>query len=292
MVHLAGPVWLVTGQNKGRFPRCHGILIRDRDTVLIDPGTGPRPLKQIIEESPPDLVLLTHTHLDHCAQAHLFPRADILVPRPGLETAGDLDLLAERFVGPEVRELWLRDLREGTSFQNFKPSGAFDPWQEIRVGRALIRVIPAPGHTRDHCLFHLPQWDLLVSADMDLTKFGPWYGNPESDLKQTRESIKKARELKPRLVASSHRPPVTRDLDQAFDRYGAVLDERNDRLLDLLRTERDWPELLASRFVYGRSGGLDSRLQDYFERQMLTQHLDELMEQGRVARSPRGYQAI
>lgn len=264
-------------------------MIRDRDTALIDPGTGPRPLKQIIEECPPDLVLITHTHVDHCSQAHMFPRADVLVPRPGLETAGDIDLLAERFVGPEVRDLWLQELQGGTEFRNFKPSGAFDPWQEIKVGRTLVRVIPAPGHTEDHCLFHLPEWDLLVSADMDLTSFGPWYGNPEGDLKQTRESIQMAKKLAPRLVVSAHRPPITQDLDQAFDRYAAVLERRNAFLLDLLREERTLDELLASRFVYDRAGGLDSRLLDYFERNMLVQHLDELVERGRAARGSQGY---
>jgi glyoxylase-like metal-dependent hydrolase (beta-lactamase superfamily II) len=292
LIHVKGPVWLVQGERKGRFPRCHGVLIRDKETALIDPGSGPEPLRRLLEEVTPEVVLCTHTHLDHCSQAHMFPRADILVPSLARESAGQISKMAKRFVPETLAEQWERDLVAVTGYRDFQATGYFDHYQSIRIGDTVLEVIPAPGHTVDHCLFFLPQWGMLISADLDLTSFGPWYGNPESDLEQLRESIQRAKDLRPSMVVSAHRRPVSENLEVEFQNYEAVLDRRNDQLCEFLSQERPWPEVVNAHLIYGKARQLSEEVRDFFEERMLVQHLAELMAQGRVERGTMGYHSL
>ena len=48
--------------------------------------------------------------------------------------------------------------------------------------RCRVRVIHAPGHTRGHSLFHVEPDDVLYLGDIDLSSFGPYYGDAWSSL--------------------------------------------------------------------------------------------------------------
>jgi glyoxylase-like metal-dependent hydrolase (beta-lactamase superfamily II) len=291
LVQVEGPVWMVLGEGHGRFPRSHSVLIRDRETVLIDTGPGLEVLRELRETVRVDRVLNTHAHPDHAAGNFLFADREVLVPAPALDTAGDLVKLSERFfVEPEVRGPWREFVRREMGFQDQRPTGAFSDGDELSVGDTRLVVVHTPGHSVDHCCFWLPDLELLVGADIDLTAWGPWYGHVESDLGELRSSVERVKALRPRVLVSSHRPPVRRDVLASLDTWAAVLGQREARLLDFLATERTWNEIVEAALVYGRFPYVPDVMRSW-EGQMIGKHLAEVLDRGAVTRTERGFVA-
>lgn len=291
-LHVKGPVWLLIGQRRGRFPFCHGVLIKDRTaTALVDPGCGLEQLKPLAASGEVDLVINSHTHPDHCAGNHLFQDSDILVPRQAWREAGRKDLLSKRLTtSPEAARVWMKFVEREMGFQEHRPSASFVPEQEIKVGDTIIRVMHTPGHTKDHCCLYLPQHDILLSADIDLTSFGPYYGHRESDLQLLRDSVARVKELNPAVMVSSHREPLFEGIPQALDAFLEPLKTREQALLALLATEHSLAELVEASPIYGGHPFYPELLADW-EGQMITKHLEELVAQSRIQATERGFLA-
>jgi hydroxyacylglutathione hydrolase len=106
-------------------------------SVLIDPGADPEGLLELLAESEPSAILLTHTHPDHVGVLEEM-RARLKVPvmaHPGPHFEG-MALEADR---------WLHD------------------GDEVRVGRYTVRVYHTPGHIDD--LVCLALWDEAGQGD-------------------------------------------------------------------------------------------------------------------------------
>jgi glyoxylase-like metal-dependent hydrolase (beta-lactamase superfamily II) len=288
-VHVDGPVWMVLGEGHGRFPRSHSVLIRDRETALIDTGPGLAVLRQLREQVAIDRVLHTHSHPDHSAGGFFFADLEILYPEAAADSAGNLKALSQRFfTEPEIRAPWREFVRHEMGFRDQPPTATYGPDQELRVGDTLLRVIHTPGHSLDHCCLHLPDQDILIAADIDLTPFGPWYGHPESDLDELRRSVAAVKALKPKILVSAHRPPVRKNVSQALDAWISILDQREARLLEFLSEDRTWSEIVEAALVYGRFPYVPQIMRSW-EGQMIGKHLTELLERGEVYETTRGF---
>lgn len=291
LIHVVGPVHLLVAENKGRFPRGHCVVIKDRETAMVDTGAGIKLMEPWAEPGRVDLVLNTHTHPDHTAGNYLFTGREILVPEQAHQEAGRIHALSERFAEPgDLAAQWRAMVRREMEFVDHQPTGSFAPDQEIKVGRTILRVIHAPGHTKDHCLFYLPQHNAVLSSDIDLIPFGPWYGHRESSLEQTRRSIEGLMALGPKVVVPAHRPPLFEGIDQALRDFLAVIDQRNERILSFLATERSMDQMLDAALIYGGYPYAPD-LMRYWEGLMLVEHLKELAGQGRVQETERGWVA-
>lgn len=290
LIQVEGPVWLLIGQKRGGFPFCHGVVIRDRGvTALIDPGCGPQVLQPLAASGRVDLVINSHTHPDHSSGNHFFTGTEILIPQAARAYGGSKVKLSERFAEPgPLARLWREFATKSMGFEDYQPTGGFAPGQEITIGSTVLEVVATPGHTADHCCFWLPQHGILLSADIDLTPFGPFYGHRESSLEQVRASVEKVRGLRPRIMVSAHRMPLSRDLDQALDRYLGVLDRREQRIINCLARERSLAELVAGSPIYG---GHSSRpeLTRYWEGRMIEYHLALLLARGHIQATSKGY---
>ena len=91
-------MYLVPGDNQGKFPYSHSFLITDETTVLIDTGCGIGTLKGLKKEYKIDYIINSHTHPDHSSGNWLFRDRPIFVPEGGFNTSGDLELLSKRYV--------------------------------------------------------------------------------------------------------------------------------------------------------------------------------------------------
>lgn len=100
-----------------------------RQSVLIDPGADPEKLIELLADSDPCAILLTHSHLDHVgALGEVRTRLDVpVMAHPGPNFA-KMGLQADR---------WLSH------------------GDEIGVGQCTIRVYHTPGHTSDLVCFAL-----------------------------------------------------------------------------------------------------------------------------------------
>jgi glyoxylase-like metal-dependent hydrolase (beta-lactamase superfamily II) len=123
-------------------------------------------------------------------------------------------------------------------------------------------------------------------GDIDLSGFGPYYGDATSSLAQFRATLARLPEVPARVwVTSHHRGVLTERAKflEALGAFAAKLDAREQRLLGLLAGRpRTLDELVACRLLY--PPGHQDIWVDEAERRSISQHLDELLAAGRVAR--------
>ncbi len=221
-------IFLVQGENRGRFPYSHSILIVDEDVVLVDTGCGIETLKKLREEYDIEYVINSHTHPDHSAGNWVFKDKHIYVPEEGFGTSGDIVALSKRFVNDELSQKWQKFIKETLNFKDCRPTDSYNSKTTFKFGKTTFKPIYTPGHTKDHYCFYEPRERILFSFDYDLTSF-PWYGHRESSIPEFKESAKKLKLLSPKIVVSSHRGVIAENIDAEFDSFYKILNERDEK---------------------------------------------------------------
>jgi glyoxylase-like metal-dependent hydrolase (beta-lactamase superfamily II) len=289
LIQIAPSIFLVEGENEGRFPFSHSILIRDKITGLIDTGCGLRRLKHIRKKYRPDLVLNSHTHPDHSAGNWLFEGVPLLVPQEGFDVSGQLLKMSERFTEPgELAQKWRSYVQQTMGFKETQPTDAYKDGWRLRFGRVELVAIHSPGHASDHYCFFEPRLKILFSFDIDLDSFGPWYGCRESDIDLFETSTRRVQDLRPRIVVSSHLGIIKERIDDRFEAYLSIISRREERILKSLSEERPLEKLIDQALIYG-SFPYAPELLRYWEGQMLQKHLHRLVEKGLVREKDGAY---
>ena len=278
---------LVRGEGEGRLPYSFSVLIVDDEVVLIDTGCGIEHLRQLRQEYDVARVINSHSHPDHSAGNWVFEGRPIQVPDEGFDSNGDVVALSGRFVSRELARFFQGFARETTGFRDCRPTDSYNEATVFCFGKTILRPIHTPGHSKDHYCLYEPEEGILFSFDYDLTPI-PWYGHRESNLQQFRESVRKLRELSPKVVVSAHRGIVTESIDAEFDRFMASLDERDERILSLLESGKTVDELVECAPIYGSFPYAEPLLR-YWEGQMIEKHLEQMEVEGRVLRNGNAY---
>mgnify|MGYP002153768709 CR=1 FL=1 len=280
--NITDHILLIRGKNKARFPYSHSILILDEETVLIDTGCGVDVLKQLKREYYVSYVINSHTHPDHSAGNWVFNDLPIYVPEEGFDTSGDMAALSERFVSKNLARVWQKFAKEVMGFKNCRATHSYNRRTFFNFGKITFKPIYTPGHTKDHYCFYEQKERILFSFDYDLTSF-PWYGHRESSLQEFEESVKKLKALSPKIVVSSHRGIITENIDAEFDKFQGRIDERNEKILSLLESEKTINQLVDCAPIYGRFPYAKPLLH-YWEGQMINKHLELLEIDDKVKR--------
>ena len=277
-------ICLIGGRNTASFPHSHSFLILDEEVVLIDSGCGIENLKELRQNYDVDYVVNSHTHPDHAAGNWVFSDKPIHVPEQGIDTAGNMLALSERFTNRQLAAT-LRGFMSGTlDFRDCRPTHTYNADDVLEFGKTKLLPVHTPGHSSDHYCFFEETLGILFSFDYDLTSF-PWYGHlePESNLPEFRESVRKLKALRPKTVVSSHRGIVSRDIGAEFDSFLRILDTREDQILALLEGGRTLRQLVDCAPIYGSFPYIEAVLR-FWEGQMIQKHLDEMEMAGRVTR--------
>ena len=283
-------IYFVEGKNKGRFPFCHSVLVRDKVTALIETGCGREILKEIEAEFAPDRVIYSHGHPDHCAGADIFPADRLWGPVESKKTTGTVRLMAERFVGKELREDWITLMREVPKLEDFSVGNFFGPGHVFEFGETVMEAVHAPGHTDDHYCFYFPNEKIMLTTDIDFTSFGPWYANPESDIEPFIDSIERIRGYDIKTVVSSHTSVIKSGIDKRFADFLDVFQKRDEKILKFLSSPRSMDDFVERALIYGKYPYGPSILR-FFEAQMVDKHLERLVSKGRVERKLGGWEA-
>jgi glyoxylase-like metal-dependent hydrolase (beta-lactamase superfamily II) len=282
-------LYLVHGANQGRFPWSHSIVAAGDSAVLFDTGCGADAVMEAEEYFSIDLVVNSHTHPDHFAGNHLLPGRDLLVPSMFAGIIADMDEMSMRLAGGgAAAEEWKALVRETLGHEPTEPTRAYDEGYLIEVGRMKFRAIHTPGHLADHFCFIEENSGVLLAFDIDLTSFGPWYGHDECDLDDFCASLRKILKLRPEMIVSSHRPPITHDIPDEIAAFDAIFRERNEKILRMLNDATFKPEALADLSpIYGLERHT-SALFHYFESRMIEKHLELLERRGLAIRESKG----
>jgi ribonuclease/clavin/mitogillin len=273
-------ITLIKGKNEGKFPYSHSILILDEEITLIDTGCGIETLKQLKRKYNVSRVINSHTHPDHSAGNWVFKNRPIHVPEDGFDTSGNMVALSHRFVSKKLAQFWQAFVKKRMGFKDCKPTDSYGRRTVFNFGKTTLEPVYTPGHTRDHYCFYEKRESILFSFDYDLTSF-PWYGHIESSIPEFRESVKKLKALSPRVVVSSHRGIITENVSAEFDRFYKIIDERDQKILSLLESEKTIDQLVECAPIYGNFPYAGSLLR-YWEGQMIKKHLEQLEIDGRV----------
>ncbi len=290
---LGDNFFFVRGEGNGRFPSCNGFLLTNKETVLIDAGMGEEKIREIDKEHRIDVLIVSHSHPDHIRYWHLLEDRFILMPRETPESVTDIQLLAERFTDTaEGAEHWAMLAKERFGVRPMRlPDERFEDAQVLKLAGAEIEAIRAPGHLDDHYCFLEHRSGTLLSTDIDFTSFGPWYGNPESDVETFRQSVEKVMKLPYSRVCSSHKPPVEGDATDRFQAFLDAFDRQKGVVLEMCEKQATFQEMVEAS-PYFRNGLPDRVVQHVFERAMISKNLALLMRDGLVEETDGHYRRV
>ena len=287
---IGAHVSLLGSPRGGKYPEGRPLLVTgseeraiiDPSLVLIDRAGG---------APPADRVLNSHCHEDHVAGNHLYPAATWCLPEADLPGMLSLDGLMAiyGFEGP-ARDEFARVVVERFHFVPRADAQAYAGGDVFDLGGVTIRAIHAPGHTRGHTVFHIEPDDVLYLGDIDLSSFGPYYGDAWSSLEEFERTLAMVRGITARRYATFHHIGVLEDRDafvDRLDRFAAVITRREAGLLDFLAESRSLDEIIAHRFVYRPGDAVPYA--DAVERRSMTQHLARLVLSGRVEETAPGH---
>ncbi|NLB18817.1 MAG: MBL fold metallo-hydrolase, partial [Syntrophomonadaceae bacterium] len=153
--------------------------------------------------------------------------------------------------------------------------GEIDDGQHIDCGKTKVVVIHTPGHSKGHCSFYFPEEDLAFVGDICLTKVGPWYGEPKTDLSAFMDSIDRIIELKPAKIVSSHVNEVIEDPIEILQEYRDRILQREQRIIKHIKKNPSTIDQLAAKHMIYREH--QSPMILFWEKSMLKNHLDRLI---------------
>ena len=289
-----GPITFVPGRKGGRYPYCHSLVVDQGDeTWVVDPAADKDYFRELARTRRVTGVFLSHFHEDHRKYNHLFPQACFYGPLLEAEAFASMDAVF-RFMGitdPGFRDYWRRTLIRDFHFRPPAHFAPYFPGQRFQLGEVILEIIPAPGHTPGHSCFHFPRQQVLYLADVDLTPFGPWYGDAASDLAAFEATLNDLRAFPARTYLTAHEQGIFTEgeFKAGLAAFHQVIARREARLLEALAAPQSLARLVARRLIYGKAKE-PQFVYDHMEGQMVAKHLDRLERRGLIARTPAGFQ--
>jgi len=277
---IAPGLFFVEAPDNGRFPNCHSLVADGDRTVLIDAGYG---IDRVIASTDgwrPDTVLVSHAHPDHVASLWTFADAEILSPLQRSEIFWRYEPMSVRYGGPDYAALWV-ELVSRMGIKEITADRHFDDGHVIDSGTVTLECLHTPGHVEDHYVFFEPTHGIVYTGDIDLTTFGPWYGQNEADIDLFLDSIQRVADLKPRMLVSSHKGIITDDIPGRLRRYAGVIEQRDERILALVDAPTTVEDLVEKSPIFGGHPFTPDLLR-YWEANMITKHLVRLASHDRA----------
>jgi glyoxylase-like metal-dependent hydrolase (beta-lactamase superfamily II) len=281
-----GPVTVHFGVKTGKYPDGNQVIVRGRDaTAAFDTPQVANRLGAALDAV--DLVILGHVHEDHMAGLHRLPRAAVHVHEADLEAARSWEGLGRHYGYPPDVLAALKSKIEAEFHYRPRPDAVgYADGAVWDLGGVRVRAVHMPGHTAGHCVLLVEPHGIAFIGDIDLSGFGPYYGDASSDLGQFRRSLARLRDLPASVWITSHHKGVLTDraaFDEALRTFAGRLDEREARLLRMLaHGPRTLADLARERLLY--PPGHAELWVEFAERRTIAQHLDELVAAGRVRR--------
>jgi glyoxylase-like metal-dependent hydrolase (beta-lactamase superfamily II) len=280
-----GPVTVYLGERSGKYPDGNQVVVRGTDaSVAFDTPQVARRLASVLATV--DRVVLGHVHEDHMVGLRAVPRTPVEVHEADLDAARSWAGMSRHYgYPPDVLASLRPKIEHDFDYAPRPDATGYRDGAVWELGGVRVRAVHLPGHTAGHCALLVEPHGIAFIGDIDLSSFGPYYGDATSDLGQFRRTLQAVRELPAATwITSHHRAVVTgRDaFETALAAFAGRLDAREARLMALLADgPRSLDELVAARLLYPQ--GHAELWIDCAERRSIVQHLDELEARGVVA---------
>jgi len=290
-----GPVTVVLGDRSGKYPDGNQILLEGSDTRAV--FDTPRITREFSSGlggwfDTVDLAILGHVHEDHVVGLPRLKSAGVFVHEGDLEAARSWEGLAKHYgYAADVLAQLRPQIERDFDWQPCAHAQGYQDGASWNLGGVKIQALHMPGHTRGHSVLWVEPIGLAFLGDIDLTGFGPYYGDATSSLSDFRTTLARVRELPASIWVTSHHRGVIQDranFEAALAAFVSKIDQRSERIVELLRSGlRTIEELVQVRVLYPPHA--NAVWLDGAERRTITQHIDELVLQGRIEQRDEKY---
>ena len=277
---LTADVTALVGPANGAYPSGNTLVVRGAgETVVIDPSVT------VVERGVAgrvDAVINSHSHEDHVAGNGAFPDARVHAHHADLPAGRGLDGLLDVYgLEGEPRAAFGRTVVEEFHYTPRPDATGFADGHRFDLGGGVVvEAVHLPGHTRGHSGFRISGGVFFLS-DIDLTGFGPYYGDAWSDLEDFTDSLARVREEEADVYVTFHHKGVIEGRDAFLglvDAFAAVIDRRHAAMLEHLTEPRTLDEMAAHRFVYRPH--VQHVFADAVERRTAELHVQRMLRRG------------
>jgi glyoxylase-like metal-dependent hydrolase (beta-lactamase superfamily II) len=291
-----GDVEFIWARNSKEFLFSNSILIhgpgwqhpsgQHDKPVIVDPSASFTYIEQLAQSHRIHMVLNTHYHGDHRSLNHLFTGAIYAAHENDAPAIADFKEYARISVEDQTSFYfeWMQGVFKKYQIVDCPVAVKFKDGDVIDTGSEKIHIVHIPGHTPGHSALYFEKADLLYTADIDLTPYGPWYANIVSDIAAFKKSIQKVRDIQCRYYVPSHGERIydrERFLEK-LERYNAHFASREGKILELLKEKpQDMATLCSHGIVYKQASLIDP-LKCFFQLKMVEKHLEDFVKKGVV----------
>jgi glyoxylase-like metal-dependent hydrolase (beta-lactamase superfamily II) len=278
--HLTDRVTVLVGDNNGAYPSGNSLVVRgDGESVIIDPSVS------VVDRGGAglrvDAVLNSHSHEDHMPGNGFFADARIHIHHEDLPGARGIEGLMDVYgLSGQARADFTAQVLDEFHYTPRPDAHGFSDGHVFDLGGVTVEAVHLPGHTRGHSGFRIDGGVFFLS-DIDLTGFGPYYGDVWSDLEDFEASLLQVREEEADVYVTFHHKGII-DSRSTFltmiDNFIAVIDRRHQAMLSFLAEPHSIDEMADHRFIYRPH--VQHVFADNVERRSARLHLDRMQRRG------------
>ena len=280
-----GAVSVYPGDKSGKYPDGNQVMVRGADSLAAfdTPLVANRLGRELLDA---DLVVLGHVHEDHMAGLHRLRHAPVYVHEADVEAARSWAGLSRHYgYAPEVLAGMRAKIEREFSYAPRPDAQAYADGAAWELGGGVtVQAFHMPGHTSGHCVLLVEPGGIAFIGDIDLSSFGPYYGDATSGLAAFRRTLEAVKDIPAKVWITSHHKGVITDRDRflaLLKAFASRLDAREEAIAGYLRQRPSTlAELVAHRFVYPAHAN-DLYYEDA-ERRTIGQHLEALALAGRA----------
>ena len=277
---LTDRVSVLVGEANGSYPSGNSVLVRgDGEAVIIDPSVtvvamGGAPARV-------DAMITSHGHEDHLPGTGLFTEARVHIhaaDRHVLDDPGHM-LDAYQLTG-EARAEFHESIMTTFNYAPRPDAEGFHDGHVWSLGGVDVEAVHLPGHTAGHSGFRISEGVFFLS-DIDLTGFGPYYGDTWSSLDDFEASLVKVRDEEAEFYVTFHQKGVIEGRErflEMLDAYHSVIHRRHTNMLEFLAEPRTIADMVSHRFVYRPT--VEMSFCDSIEGRTATLHVARMLERG------------
>lgn len=256
-------------------------LIIDPSIAVVERGGAPVAI---------DLVLNSHSHEDHVPGNSLFANARVQAHHDDLAGIHSLDRLLDGYaLTGEPRSAFSQQIVKDFSYVARPDATGFSDGDTFDLGGGVsVEAVHLPGHTKGHSGFRTST-GIFFMSDIDLSGFGPYYGDVFSSLDDFEDSLIKVRqEDASHYVTFHHKGIITgrSTMLKMVDNFHAVIGRRHQAMLEFLAEPRTLGEMISHRFVYRPH--VEGVFIDNVERRTSELHLQRMLDRGEAVESEPG----
>ena len=236
------------------------------------------------KKSPIDIIINSHYHEDHFAFNYLFPEAELYVHENDAQCFSSAERILECYgvYGSKNQQYWLDYIINNFNYRERVPAKELADGDILDFGKTKLDVIHTPGHTEGHSCFYCADEGVLFMGDLDLTPFGPWYGDAVSDIDATIKSVRRLLQYRADIYVTSHESGIIKgDINKLAQSYLSVIEERDEKILKFLDKPRKIYEIVNQWLIYKKPRE-PREFYLFMEDAMVKKHLDRLVKNGKV----------